>query len=349
MSNLSVTPILEYAIKKWASDIHITEWSFLMLRINWKLTPLESNWKLEKVKVNQILLELLNEQKELIKEFISNKDLDFSYTWTNWISFRINAYYKLWKIALVLRKIEAIPRTYEELMLPQWAQNISNIKSWLVIVSWTSWSWKSTTVTSILDNINKNRSEHIITLENPVEFIHKDQKSIFSHRNIWRDTKNLQTALKSTLREDPNIVMIWEIDNKETLDSAINMAKSWILVISTINATSTIDMMNKLIWYYDTEEKSNISGKLSTVISCTIFQQLVDNINEWEWRLAVFEVMLLNNNIELLIKAWKINELQSAIHIWLKDWMTSALRYAEDLVKKWLITEEFKEKNFFID
>jgi twitching motility protein PilT len=348
MSNLSVSPILDYANKKNASDIHISEWSLIVLRVNWDLLPLESTWILEKVKVNQILLELLNEQKELIKEFITKKDLDFSYVSVTWISFRINAFFKLWKVSLVMRRINSNAMTFEELMLPEWAKDISKLHNWLVIVSWPSWAWKSTTITSILSNINENRWEHIVTIENPVEFIYKNKKSIFSQRNVWRDTKNTITWIKSSLKEDPNIVMISNVNNKETFDNILDMVDSWLLVIISINSSSTSDTIKKILWFYSTTEQISIQNKLATNLESSLFQKLV-NKSDWNWRVAVFEFMKVTDNIDLLLRSWKTNELPNLINVWLKEWMVSINRYADILVEKWLISKEYKEKYFSIE
>jgi len=348
MWNLTVTSILDFAIQKWASDIHITEWWFIVLRINWKLTTVESTWKLERVKVNQILLELLNEKKDLIKEFVTKKDLNFSYIWQDGITFRINSFYSLWKVSIVLRKIESKSKTFDELNLPEWAIEVTDFKNWLVIVSWWGWSWKSSTITSIIDNINSKRSEHIVTLEDPVEYIYKPIKSIFSQRNIGRDTLWIKEWLKSSLREDVNIIMIWEIKDKETLDFAMDMAESWTLVLSTVNSMWTWDMIDKLVWFYNNSEKENIYWKLARSLVCSIHQKLVTKA-DWSWRVAVFEVLRQTHNIKLLIKTGKIFELENAIHVWKKEWMMSLLSYSELLVEKWLMTTEFKEANFTIE
>ena len=348
MPNLSVTPILNYAINKQASDIHITEWSYIILRINWKLNILESTWKIQKIKINQILLELLNENTELIKFFIKNKDLDFSYISEQWITFRVNAYFKMWNISLILRKIEEKARTYDELQLPLWARNISKLKNWLVIVSWPSWSWKSSTINSILEDINKNRSEHIITLENPVEYKYINKKSVFSQRNIWSDTLSLKSWLKSVTREDANIVMIWEINSKETLEYAISMAESWILVITSINSSSTWDTINKLTWFYNNDEKDSINLKLWNILKYSIYQKLIDK-KDWNWRISIFEIMIINENIKLLIRSWKMFELKDAISMSEKNWMISLKSYANMLLEKWLITKETIEENFNLE
>jgi len=348
MANLSVSPILDFAIKKWASDIHITEGSFIVLRVNWKLLSLESTWKLEKIKVNQILLELLWEQKDLIKEFLTKKDLDFSYLSQLWTTFRVNAFFKLWKISLVMRKIETNVKTLDELMLPEWAKEITELKNWLVIISWPAWSWKSTTITTLLEEINKTRGEHIVTIEDPVEFVFSNKKSIFSQRNVGRDTDSINSALRSAFREDSNIVMIWEIRDAKTFNLAMDMAESWILVITSISASSTWDTLKKIFWFYNNDEQITIYNRLASILKATLFQKLVVNKNN-DWRVAVFEVMKVNDNIELLLKSWKTNELANLIHVSWKDNMISLTRYADRLVEKWLITQEFKELKFPIE
>lgn len=348
MWNLSVSPILDFAIKKWASDIHITEWSFIVLRVNWKLISLESTWKLEKIKVNQILLELLDEKKDLIKEFLDKKDLDFSYITQSWNSFRVNAFFKLWRVSLVMRKIESKALSFDELMLPDWAREIAELKSWLVLISWPAWSWKSTTITTILWEINNKRWEHIVTIEDPVEFVFSNNKSIFSQRSVWRDTNSINSALKSAFREDSNIVMIWEIKDKETLNLAMDMAESWILVITSLSSSSTWDMIKKIFWLYENDEQTSINNRLSSILKYTVFQKLVEN-KENNWRVAVFEVMKVNDNISLLLKSWKTNELANLIHVSWKENMISLNRYAETLVEKWIITQEIKEMKFPVE
>jgi len=346
MWNLSVSPILDFAIKKWASDIHITEGSFIVLRINWKLVPLESTWKLEKIKVNQILLELMWEQKDLIKNFLETKDLDFSYLSQLWTTFRVNAFFKLGKISLVMRKIDMNVKTPDELMLPEWAKEIVDLKSWLVIVSWPAWSGKSTTITTILEDINKKRGEHIVTIEDPVEFVFNNKKSIFSQRNVWRDTDSINSALRSAFREDSNIVMIWEIRDSKTFNLAMDMAESWILVITSVSASSTGDTIKKIFWFYNNDEQVTINNRLASILKYTIFQKLIVNKNE-DWRVGVFELMKVNDNIELLLKSWKTNELANMIHVSWKENMISLSRYAELLVEKWIITQDI-EKNILL-
>ena len=348
MSNLTVSPILDFAVNKNASDIHISEGSFIVLRVDWKLLPLESTWKLEKVKVNQILLELLNEQKDLIKEFVTNKDLDFNYVSDKWTSFRVNSFFKLWKVSLVMRKIEDKARSLDELMIPDGAKEIVNMKSWLVLIWWPAWSWKSTTITSLLETINNNRWEHIITLEDPVEYVYENKKSIFSQRNIGRDTKDIYSALNSSFREDPNIVMIWEIKDKEVLNLAIDMVESGILVIASISSSSTSDAIKKIFWFYNIDEQATIQSRLASNLKTTIFQKLFEK-KGWQWRVAVFEVMKVNDNIDLLLKSGKTNEIANIIHVSWKENMISMFRYADMLVEKWLMTPEFKEENFTLD
>lgn len=344
MTNITISSILKYAIQKWASDIHISEWKDITFRIDWKLKTLKSAWKIDQIKAKQILLELLNENKEEIKHFIDNKDIDFAYLYEDWTSFRVNAFYKIWKVSFVLRRISNDIMSIDKLWLPDWVKSFSDFKQWMLLITWPTWSGKSTSMISIIDEINKKRDEHILTIEDPIEFIFKDNKSIFSQREVWRDTKSFVSALKAAMREDPDVVVIWELRDKETVQAALELAETWHLVISTLHTSSAVQTIDRILSFYPLESQNAIREKISSSLKWVLSQRLVEK--EWWWRVWIYELMMVNTWIKNLIRTWVTNQIQWAIETGSKYWMITMEKFAEKLEEKWIIKKE-NYINFF--
>jgi twitching motility protein PilT len=265
-------------------------------------------------------------------------DLDFAYVDDNSNSFRINAFYKLWKISFVIRRISNIAMTIEELWLPKAVKLFTELKSWLVLITWPTWSWKSTTMVALLEEINNKRWEHILTIEDPVEFVFKSKKSIFSQREVWIDTNNFKDALKSSLRQDPNIIMIWELRDRETVESALELAETWHLVISTLHTSSSVHTINRLISFFPLDSQILVREKLSETLKWVLSQRLIPKI--WWGRIWIFELMIINTWIKNLIKNWNINQMFTYIETWKDFWMISMKKYADSLKEEWLVNEE---------
>lgn len=217
----------------------MSEWENIWFRVHWELGKVSGS-PLDALKTRQILLELFHDNKEAVKEFLDKRDADFAYIHTDGTPFRVNAFFKLWKIAFVMRKIASEPKTIQELGLPRWVEKFTKAKWWLILVTGPTGSWKSTSMISILDAINKTRREHILTIEDPTEFIFKDDKSIFSQREVGKDTKTFASALRAAMREDPDIVMVWEMRDKETVEAAVELAETGHLVISTLHTAGSV-------------------------------------------------------------------------------------------------------------
>lgn len=338
MANLTIWPILEYAIKNWASDIHISEWDNIWFRINWVLWKTQwsqVNW----IKIRQFLLELLNDEKQKVEDFLKWKDLDFAFIHSDWTPFRINAFFKLWKIAFVMRRISSTPKTIEELWLPKWVQKFTKAKWWLILVTWPTWSWKSTSMISILDDINKNRREHILTIEDPVEFIFKDDKSIFSQREIWKDTKNFWSALRAAMREDPDIIMVWEMRDRETVEAAMELAETGHLVISTLHTAWSVQTITRLVNFFHPELQHSVRYKLWDILYWVLSQRLIPTADK-KWRVWIFEVMMMTPWIRNLIRSWDLVQINNSIEMWQSEWMITMKNYADNLASKWVILEE---------
>jgi len=338
MANVTVWTILEYAIKTWTSDIHITEWKPLTFRIDWKLKVMDQAWIIDSVKVKQILLELLNEDKVGVKKFLEEHDLDFAYIYKDWTSFRCNAFYKLWKISFVLRRIANEAMKIEQLWLPPAVEVFTKLKQWLILVTWPTGSGKSTSMVAILEKINEQRGEHILTIEDPVEFVFKDKKSVFSQREVWRDTESFSTALRAAMREDPDIVMVWELRDTETVKAALELAETGHLVISTLHTSSAVQTINRLLSFFPLNSQNAIRDKLADALKWVLSQRLIPKV--WGWRIGIYELMFVNTWIKNLIRSGTMNQVQWNIETWTKYWMVTMQKFADNLRDQWLVLEK---------
>lgn len=345
MANLTIWPILDHCIKIWASDVHMSEWENIWFRVHGELWKV--SWSpLDTIKARQILLELLNDNKDAAKEFLEKRDADFAYIHTDWTPFRVNAFFKLWKIAFVMRKISSEPKSIEELGLPRWVEKFTKAKWWLILVTWPTWSWKSTSMISILDAINKTRREHILTIEDPTEFIFKDDKSIFSQREIGKDTKSFSSALRAAMREDPDIVMVWEMRDKETVEAAMELAETGHLVISTLHTAGSVATITRLVNFFHPELQHSVRYKLWDILFWVLSQRLIPKIG-WG-RAWIYEVMMMTPGIRNLIRSWDLVQINNAIEMWQSEWMITMKNYADNLRDKWVINEE-DYINYFMD
>lgn len=341
-----IIKILDYSIKVWASDVHITEWKTIKFRINWNINSFDDWWIIEKNQAWIIIEYLLSWNKDLYNRYLDFNDLDFSYIHIDWTSFRVNAFYRLWKKSFVLRRISSKVIDMKTLMLPPATELFTIMKQWLILITWPTWSWKSTSMVSILEKINQDRSEHILTIEDPIEFVFTNKKSIFSQREVWRDTKSFASALKSALREDPNVIMIWELRDLDTVKAALELAETWHLVISTLHTWNAVQSVNRLLSFFPLESQSFVREKLSFTLKWVLSQKLIPRI--WWWRIWLFELMLVDTWIRNLIRSWEVEMIQSVIETSWKIWMITMKKYAEKLKEHWLVIEN-DYKNFFMD
>lgn len=348
MESLILDPILEYAKTMKASDVHIVEWKTIVFRVSWKLILKNELWTFDTDKTRQILLELYKNKVDLVKEFLLNKDDDFAYLHHDWSVYRVNAFFWLGKMEFILRSISTESKTLEELWLPKAVEIFTELKQWLVLITWPTWSWKSTTMVALLDRINRTRSEHIITIEDPIEFIFKDNKSIFSQREVWKDTKWFDVALRAAMREDPNIIVIWEMRDEETVKTALELSETWHLVISTLHTSGSVQTISRILSFFPAEVQWTIINKLSDNLKWVLSQRLIPKAN-WTWLIWIFELMFVTLWIKNLIRTWNINQISSTIETWSRSWMILMETFANNLRDKWIVKESDYQRYFIED
>lgn len=341
-----IWPILDYTIKKWASDIHITQWSPISIRVQWVITKLDQAGIMDDQKIKILLSELFGNQVDVDK-FLDHRDADFAYVHTDGTPFRVNAFFKLNRTAFIMRMINGSPRSMEDLGLPEWVRKFTKAKQWLILVTWPTGSGKSTSMVSVLDHINRNRKEHIITIEDPVEFIFEDNNSIFSQREVGRDTKSFSNALRAAMREDPDIVMVWEMRDRETVEAAMELAETGHLVISTLHTAGSVQTLTRVVNFFHPELQHAVRYKLGDILFWVLSQRLIPKA-DGSWRVWIYELMFMTPGIKNLIRAGDLAQIANNIEMGQSEWMMTMKTYADKLAARWIVREE-DYINYFAD
>lgn len=336
---VNLESILAYTIKTWSSDIHVAEWDYFGFRLHWHLSKMTTWPKLSREMTLDLVNQLFKWDQKLIDNFFERRDADFAYVSKDWTPFRVNWFHKLWKIGFVMRRIEREAKNMDDLWLPKWVEKVLPAKQWLFLITWPTWSWKSTTMVAIIDRINETRSEHVITIEDPIEFIFKDKQCIFSQREVGRDTNSFVTAIRAAMREDPDIVMVWEMRDTETVEAALNLAETWHLVFSTLHTSWSVSTINRLVQFFSPDIQSQVRVRLGDSLLWVLSQRLVPRMDTG-WRVAIHELMYVTSWIKNLIKSWDLVQINNNIEVWTQEWMLSMKKSIFNLIEQWIISPE---------
>ena len=266
-------------------------------------------------------------------------EVDFSVSLDNGARFRVNAYKQKGDYALAIRVINIIIPSFEELNLPLSISTFTQKNKGLVLVTGPTGSGKSTTLASLIDMINKNRQTHIITLEDPIEYIHNHKKSIINQREIGRDSVDFNSALRASLRQDPDVILIGEMRDAETISIALRAAETGHLVFSTMHTIGAAKTIDRIIDSFEASKQQQIRSQLSTVCTGIVSQQLIPTIDE-KARVVATEVMIPNTAIRNLIRENKIYQIQNIIQTSSKQNMFSMDQDISRLYKQGLISKE---------
>ena len=334
---LQLDKIFRTALQYKASDIYITTGSKPVLRINGELILIEEHPVLTKKMAEDYLLEIMNEEQK--KVFASTLDLDFSIDIQSIARFRVNMFAQRKGIAAAFRLIPEVVYSLDELGLPDQLKKISSLPNGLVIVTGPTGSGKSTTMAAVLNEINQNQAMHIITVEDPIEFVHENKKSIFEQREVGTHTKSFQRALKSVLREDPDVVYIGEMRDLETIALAITAAETGQLVLATLHTSGAAKSVDRIIDAFPPEQQNQIRAQLSESLRAVIWQTLLKT-KDGKGRIAGLEIMFTNNGIANMIRKSKTHQINSAIETGFKEGMQTMKKSITDLVQADLISEE---------
>lgn len=334
---IQLDKIFRTAIQYKASDIYISTGAKPILRINGDLVAIEEHAILTKKMAEDYLLEIMNEEQK--KTFAQNLDLDFSIDVESISRFRVNMFVHRKGIAAVFRTIPENVYSLDELGLPEQLKKIPNFHNGIVIVTGPTGSGKSTTMAAVLHEVNMNSANHIITVEDPIEFVHENKKSIFEQREVKNHTKSFQSALRSVLREDPDVVYIGEMRDLETISLAITAAETGQLVLATLHTSGAAKSVDRIIDAFPFEQQNQIRAQLSESLRAVVWQNLLKT-KDGKGRVAALEIMFNNNAIANMIRKGKTHQINSAIETGFREGMQTMKKSITDLLEAGLISEE---------
>jgi twitching motility protein PilT len=334
-----INDLLLITAKQNASDLHLTVGRHPTIRIDGFLIPLQQEPILTPEMAENLILALLTPQQK--EKLSKNKELDFAYNFEDKARFRVNVFYQRDYLAAALRLIPAAIRTIEELNLPPILHDFAKLSQGFVLVVGPAGHGKSTTLAALLDEINHTRMEHIITIEDPVEYIFTQDKSLISQREVENDTLTFHQGLRSLLRQDPDVIMIGEMRDAESMATALTAAETGHLVFSTLHTNSAAQTIDRIIDSFPAEQQGQISSQLSATLAGIVSQRLLPRMGGG--RIPACEIMIVNTAIRNLIRERKPYQIDLVIETSREEGMISLNHSLAELVKRKEISLESAE------
>ena len=308
MSTVSMIELLKEVVDRKASDLHLAPGSPPRIRIHGSLVPLTEYGVLTPADTKRLIYSVLTDiQKKKLEEEL---EIDFSFGIKNLARFRGNAYFQRQSLAGAFRLIPFEIPAFETLGLPEIIKTFAHKTKGLVLVTGPTGSGKSTTLASLIDIINNTYDYHIITIEDPIEFVYEHKRSLVTQRELGSDTKSFARALKSALREDPDVILVGEMRDPETIEAALTAAETGHLVFSTLHTNSAIETINRIVDVFPAEKQSQIRTQLSFVLVGTVAQKLLKR-KDGRGRVAAVEVFIPTPAIRNLIRENKLHQIYS--------------------------------------
>lgn len=305
---VNLRELLEQMVKMDASDLHLTVGSPPVVRVDGKLQRLNQEILTSEV-TKKLGYSMLNEKQKL--KFEQNSELDFSFGIESMSRFRCNMFMQRGNLAVAIRQIPYKVKTFEELGLPKVVADFAKLPRGLVLVTGPTGSGKSTTLASVIDKINKERPVHIITVEDPIEYLHRHQAALVNQREVFSDTNSFASALKYALREDPDVVLIGEMRDLETIESALSIAETGHLAFATLHTNSAAESINRIIDAFPTNQQSQIRVSLSFSLQAIVSQTLIPKIGGG--RVMAMEILVVTPAIRALVRDDKVHQIYSMI------------------------------------
>jgi twitching motility protein PilT len=308
---ITLHQLLKTMVDKSASDLHVTTGSPPQLRIDGELVPFRVP-ALGPMDTKQLCYSVLTDEQKA--QFEENQELDLSFGVKNLARFRANVFLQKGNVAGVFRTIPFKIRSFEDLGLPPVLEELCNKPRGLVLITGPTGSGKSTTLAAMIDKINNERHEHIVTMEDPIEFIHQHKSCVVNQREVGSDTKSFKKALRSVLRQDPDVVLVGEMRDLETIEAALTTAETGHLCFATLHTNSAVQTINRVIDVFPPHQQSQIRAQLSFVLEGVVCQSLIPRASG-TGRVAALEVMIPNSAIRNLIREDKMHQVYSQMQI----------------------------------
>ncbi|MDP3093943.1 MAG: PilT/PilU family type 4a pilus ATPase [bacterium] len=322
--------LLSLTVKEQASDLHLSVSHPPIIRINGKLIPLVKHEVLTNEDTTALASVLMTEDQ--FQRFQQDKDIDFSYNFENRARFRINIFFQSGDVSCAMRLIPTRIKTVEELKLPSTLHQFTTPSQGFVLITGPSSHGKSTTLAALIDEINHTRADHIITIEDPIEYIFEDDRSVIDQREVYQDAANFSRALRATFRQDPDVIMVGEMRDPETMAIAITAAETGHLVFATLHTNSASQTVHRIVDSFPPEQQGQVRAQLSGSLLGVVSQRLIPCLKGG--LVPACEIMLSTPAVANLIRENKIHELPLVIETSGESGMISLNRSLADLVKK---------------
>lgn len=332
-----LSKIFRTAVQYQASDVFISTGMKPTLRINGDLVAIEEHPELTKKMAEEYLLEIMTPDQK--KRFEQSLDLDFALEIETIARFRVNMFVQRKGISAAFRLIPEDVLTMDELGLPAQLKKATTYKNGLVIVTGPTGSGKTTTLASMINEINRNQKKHIVTVEDPIEYVHKNKQSIIQQREVGTHTHSFQRALKSALRESPDVILLGEMRDLDTMQQAITAAETGHLVFATLHTRGCGNSVNRIIDAFPSDQQNQVRAQLSESLRAVFWQTLMKTKDE-KGRVGGFEVLFVNNAVANMIRKGTTHQINSVIETSTKEGMQTMKKALTDLFQAGLITEE---------
>ncbi|GLP98094.1 type IV pilus twitching motility protein PilT [Paraferrimonas sedimenticola] len=332
---MEITELLAFSVKHKASDLHLSAGVPPMIRVDGEVRRINLP-QLEHQDVHNLVYDIMNDKQR--KDFEEHLEIDFSFEVPNLARFRVNAFNQARGAAAVFRTIPSEVLTLEQLAAPDIFKKISDYPRGLVLVTGPTGSGKSTTLAGMINHINESRHDHILTIEDPIEFVHENKKCLINQREVHRDTYSFNAALRSALREDPDVILVGEMRDLETIRLALTAAETGHLVFGTLHTTSAAKTIDRVVDVFPAAEKDMVRTMLSESLQAVISQTLIKKIGGG--RVAAHEIMLGTPAIRNLIREDKVAQMYSAIQTGMAHGMQTLDQSLQNLVNRNMITRD---------
>src|SRR3989338_566898 len=344
MAESRIETLLEDVIKKKASDLHLQVGLPPMLRVDGALAPITATEALTEESIEALIFAILDEDQKQI--LLKDKEFDFSFAFGDLGRFRVNAFHERGNLAAAMRLIPNDIMTIEQLGLPPIVNKFADYPRGLVLITGPTGSGKSTTLAALINKINNERAAHIVTIEDPIEFTHRSKKSVIVQREVHYDTYSFSAALRSSLREDPDVVIIGEMRDLETIASAITIAETGHLVLATLHTNSAAQSIDRMIDVFPPHQQPQIRAQLANILMAICSQRLVPAIGGG--RVVAAEVLIANPAVRNIIREGKSHQLDAVIQTGADSGMQTMDRTLVSLVQNGTVTYD-DARSFAVD
>lgn len=322
--------ILDVTIKEGASDLLISVGHPPAIRVTGQLVPLTKEKKISAEEAKGLAFSLMDESKK--KKFLEEKEIDFSYDFDDKARYRVNVFFQRNCVSVAMRLISSDIKTIEDLLLPAILHEFTHKSQGLVLVTGASGQGKSTTLAALVDEINHTRAVHIITIEDPIEYVYKPDRAIIDQREVSVDTNSFTSALRASFRQNPDVIMVGEMRDLETISTTITAAETGHLVFATLHTNSAAQSIHRIIDVFPSEQQNQIRFQLAGTLLAVVSQRLIPRMKGGF--IPACEVMINNNAVSNLIRENKNHEIPAVIETSLKEGMISLNRALSDLVRQ---------------